>query len=110
MQHQLREREQDLERKLRIKLLEKDDVHSQTAKARDRSPFTWISKGIDISECAKTMSETQTPTQPKTILMSARVEDKDVLNKVGLRTNFGHSRYSSLSKLKLNSFEGNPLE
>ena len=79
-------------------------------------------------EWANTMSETQTPTRPKTRFdvspersedrhysrylnsrdRSATVGDRDVLHKVGICTNIGHSSSSSLPTLKLNSFEGNP--
>ena len=41
---------------------------------------------------------------------SASVEDRDVLHKVDMQTNIGHSSSSSLPKLKLNSFHENPLE
>ena len=76
------------------------------------------------------MSETQTPSLPKTRFdvspelsevrhylrylnsrdCSASGEDIVVLQKVGMRTNIGRSSSSSLPKLKLNSFDGNPLE
>ena len=102
MQHQLRERERELKRKRQITILEKDDVRSQSTNARDKSPFNWISKRRDVSECANAMNETQTPTRPKTRFdvspersgdshysrylssrdRSASVEDRDVLHKV----------------------------
>ena len=66
MQHQLREKEPELEHKSQITILEKDDVRSQSTKARDKSPFNWISRKRDVSEWANTISETQTPTRPKT--------------------------------------------
>ena len=76
------------------------------------------------------MSATQTPTGAKTRFdvsseqsedrhcsqylnsrdRSASVEDRDVLHKVGMRNNIGHSSSSSFPMLKLNSFHGNPLE
>ena len=76
------------------------------------------------------MSETQTPNRSKTRFdvspersedrhdsrylkcrdRSASVKDRDVLHKVGMRTKIGHSSSRSLPKLKLNSFDGNPLE
>ena len=130
MQRQLRERERELERKLQITTLEKDDILSQSTKARDNSPFNWISKKRDVSEWANKLSETQTPTRPKTRFdvslersedrhysrylnsrdRSASVEDRDVLHRVSMRTNIGHSSGSSLPKLKLNKSDGNPLE
>ena len=61
MQHQLRQKEQDLERQLQKTALEKDDLLSQSTKARDKSPFNWTSKGRDVSEWANLMNNTRTP-------------------------------------------------
>ena len=44
MQHQLRQKERDLERQLQRTALEKDDLRSQSTKARDKSPFNWTPK------------------------------------------------------------------
>ena len=76
------------------------------------------------------MSESQTPNQSKPRLdispernenrhysrylnsldRSASVEDREALHKVAVRTNIEQSSSSSLPKLKLNSFDGNPME
>ena len=45
MQHQLREKERDLERQLQRTALEKDDLRSQSTKARDKSSFNWTPNG-----------------------------------------------------------------
>ena len=44
MQHQLRQKQRDLERQLQRTALEKDDLSSQSTKARDNSPFNWTPK------------------------------------------------------------------
>ena len=49
MQHQLRQKERDLERQFQRTALEKDDLRSQSTKARDKSPFNWTPKGRDVS-------------------------------------------------------------
>ena len=130
MPHQLREKHGKLERKLKITTLQKDDVLSQSAKACDMLPFNWITTNTDDSEWAKRMSRTQTPTRPKscfdvslersedrhysrylnTLDRSSSIEDRDVLQKVGMRTKTGLSSSSSLPKLKLHSFDWNVLE
>ena len=119
MLHQLRERERELQRKLQTTTLEKDDVRSQSSKSLDNSPLNWISKKKDVSEWANTMSETKTPSRPKTRSnfspdrsedshysqnlssrdCSASVEDRNVLHKVAMRTDIGNSSSSSLPKL-----------
>ena len=45
MQHQLREKERHLDNQLQRTELEKDDLHSQSTKARDKLPFNWTPKG-----------------------------------------------------------------
>ena len=65
MQHQLREKERDLERQLRKTALEKDDFRSQSTKARDKSPFNLTPKGRDVSEWANSMNDTRTPIRPR---------------------------------------------
>ena len=65
MQHQLREYERDLERQLQRTALEKDDLRSQSTKARDKSPFSWTRKGGDVSEWAISMNDTRTPIRPR---------------------------------------------
>ena len=61
MQHQLREKERDLERQLQRTALEKDDLRSQSTKARDKSLFNCTRKGRDVSEWANSMKEMRTP-------------------------------------------------
>ena len=65
MQHQLRQKERDLERQLQKTALEKEDLRSQSSKARDKSPFNWTPKGRDVSEWANSMNDTRTPIRPR---------------------------------------------
>ena len=65
MQHQLRQKERDLDRQLQRTALEKNDLRSQSTKARDKSPFNWTTKGRDVSEWANSMNDTQTPIRPR---------------------------------------------
>ena len=51
MKHQLREKERDLERQLQRTALEKDDLRSQSSKARDKSPFNWTPKERERERC-----------------------------------------------------------
>ena len=53
MQHQLRQKERDLERQFQRTALEKDDLRSQSTKARDKSPFNWTPKGRDVSRTTR---------------------------------------------------------
>ena len=61
MQHQLWDKERDLESQLQKTALEKDDLRSQSTKARDKSPFNWTPKGKDVSEWANSMNDTRAP-------------------------------------------------
>ena len=109
--------------------LEKDDLRSQTTKARDKSPFNWTPKGTDVSEWANSMNDTRTPIRPRTRFdvslernkhrhypwypnsreRSASVEEWDISPIAGRHYHTGHSS-SSLPKLRLNNFDGNSLE
>ena len=88
--------------------LEKDDLRSQPNKARDKSPFNWTPKRRDVSEWANSMNDTRTPILPRRE-RSASVEEGDISPIAGIHYNTGHSS-SSLPKLRLNNFDGNPLE
>ena len=129
MQHQLREKERDLERQLQKTALEKDDFRSQSTKARDKSPFNWTPKGRDVSEWANSMNDTRTPIRPRARFdvspernkqrhypwypnsreRSVSAEVRDISPIAGRHYNTGNSS-SSLPKLRLNNFDGNPLE
>ena len=129
MQHRLREKERDLERQLQKSALEKDDFRSQSTKARDKSPFNWTPKGRDVSEWANSMNDTRTPIRPRARFdvspernkqrhypwypnsreRSVSVEGRDISPIAGRHYNTEHSS-SSLPKLRLNNFDGNPLE
>ena len=129
MQHQLRQKERELERHLQRTALEKDDLRSQSTKARDKSPFNWTPKGRDVSEWATSMNDTRTPIRPRARFdvspernkhrhypwypnsreRSATVEERDTSPIAGRHYNTGHSS-SSLPKLRLNNFDANPLE
>ena len=127
MQHQLREKERDLERQLQRTALEKDDLRSQSTKACDKSPFNSTPKGRDVSEWANSMNDTRTPIRPRARFdvspernkhrhyswypnsreRSANVEERDLSPIAGRHYNTGHSS-SSLPKLRLYNFDGNP--
>ena len=129
MQHQLRQKERDLERQLQRTALEKDDLRSQSTKARDKSPFNWTPKGRDVSEWANSMNDTQTPIRPRARFdvsternkhrhylwypnsrePSVSAEERDISLIAGKHYNTGHSS-SSLPKLRLKIFYRNPLE
>ena len=129
MQHQLRQKERDLERQLQRTALEKDDLRSQSNKARDKSPFNWTPKGRDVSEWANSMNDTRTPIRPRAHFdvsperkkhrhypwypnsreRSASVEERDTSPIAGRHYSTGHSS-SSLPNLLLKIFDGNPLE
>ena len=49
---QLLEEERKLERNVKRTLLENDDARSQSTSARDKSPFNWTPKKIDVSDWA----------------------------------------------------------
>ena len=129
MQHQLREKDRDLERQLPKTALEKDDFRSQSTQARDKSPFNWTPKGRDVSEWANSMNDTRTPIRPRARFdvspernkqrhypwypnsreRSVSVEGRDISPIAGRHYNTGHSS-SSLPELRLNNFDRNPLE
>ena len=129
MQHQLRQKERDLKRQLQRIALEKDDLRSQSTKARDKSPFNWTPKGRDVSEWANSMNGKQTPIRkrarfdvspernkhrhypwyPNSRERSVSAEELDLSPIAGKHYNTGHSS-SSLPKLGLKNFDGNPLE
>ena len=129
MQHQLRQKERDLERQLQRTALEKDDLRSQSTKARDKSPFNWTPKRRDVSEWANSMNNTRTPIRPRARFdvspernkhrhypsylnsreRSASAEERNILQRAGRHYNTGHSS-SSLPKLRLSNFDANPLE
>ena len=129
MQHQLRRKERDLECRLQKTGLEKDDLHSQSTKARDKSPFNWTPNGRDVSEWVNSMNDTRTLIRPRARFdvspeqnkhrhypgysnsreRSASAEERDISPMAGRHYNIGHSS-SSLPKLRLNNFGGNPLE
>ena len=129
MKHQLWEKERDLECQFQRTALEKDDLRSQSTKARDKSPFNWTPKGRDVSEWANSVNDTRTPIRPRALFdvspernkhrhypwnpnsreRSASVEERDISPVAGRHYNTGHSS-SILPKLRLNNFDGNPLE
>ena len=129
--HQLLEEERELERKVRRTALENDDARSQSTSARDKSPFNWTPKKRDVSDWASRIDTLLTPerstarfeaTPERNISShfsryrssrdrSSSIEDRDVSPRAGLlRYNSGYAGSSSLPKLKLNNFAGNPLE
>ena len=111
--------------------LENDDVRSQSNDARDKSLFNWTPKKKDVSDWASRIINLLTPERSKAPVevtpkvnrfyshlsryrssrdRSSSVEDRDVFPRGGLRYNTGLSGNSNLPKLKLNNFDGNPLE
>ena len=129
--HQLLEEERELERRVKKTALENDDVRSQSTSALDKSPFNWTPKKRDVSYWASRIDNLLTPERPTaryeatpevnrpshfSRYRSSRdrfssVEDRDVSPRAGLlRYNSGCAGSSSLPKLKLNNFDGNPLE
>ena len=129
--HQLLEEERELERKVKRTALENDDARSQSTGARDKSPFNWTPKKRDVSDWASMIDNLLTPDRSTARFevtpevnrqshfsryrssrdRSSSVEDRDVSPRAGLlRYNTGYSGSSSLPKLKLNNFDGNPLE
>ena len=63
--HQLREREREEELKWQITASEKDDILSQSTKAREKSLFNWVPKKRDVLDLANTISKTKTTIQTK---------------------------------------------
>ena len=129
--HQLLEEERELERKVKRTALENDDIRSQSTGARDISPFNWTPKAKNVSDWASRIDNLLTPERSTARFevtpevnrhshfsrcrssrdRSSSAEDRDVSPRAGLlRCNSGYSGSSSLPKLKLNNFDGNPLE
>ena len=129
--HRLLEEERQLERKVTRTALENDDVHSQSTSARNKSLFNWTPKKRDVSDWASRIDNLLTSDGSTACLevtpevnrpshfsryrnsreRSSSVEDRDVSPRAGLlRYNTGYAGSSSLPKLKLNNFDGNPLE
>ena len=128
---QLLEEEHNLERKVKRTALENDDALSQSTGARDKSPFNWTPKKRDVSDWASRIDNLLAPERSTARFKatpevdghshfsqyrnsrdrSSSVEDRDVsLRAALLRYNSGYAGSSSLPKLKLNNFDGNPLE
>ena len=128
--HQLLEEERELERKVKRTTLGNDDARSQSTIARDKSPFNWTPKKRDVTHWASRIDNLLTPHRSPLRFeatpevnryshfsryrssrnRSSCVEDRDVSPIAGLRYNTGDSGSSSLPKLKLKNFDGNPLE
>ena len=133
--HQLLEEERELERKVKRTALENQQhferARSQSTSARDKSPFNWTPKKRDVSDWASRIDNLLTPDRSTARFevtpevnrqshfsryrssrdRSSSVEDRDVSPRAGLlRYNSGYAGSSSLPKLKLNNFDGNPLE
>ena len=128
--HQLLEEERELERKLKRTALENDDGRSQSTGTQDKSPFNWTPKKRDVSDLASRIDNLLTPDRSTARFeatpevnryshfsryrssrdQSSSFEDPDVSPRAGLRYNTGYSGSSNLLKLKLNNFDGNPLE
>ena len=129
--HQLLEEERELERKVKRTALENNDARSQSTSARDKSPFNWTPKKRDVFVWASRIDNLLTPDRSTARLevtpevnrqshfsrycssrdRSSSIEDRDVSPRAGLlRYNSGYAGSSSLTKLKLNNFDGNPIE
>ena len=129
--HQLLEEERELERKVKRIALEIDDARSQSTCARDKSPLNGAPKKRDVSDWARSFDNLITPERSTAGFevtpevnryrhfsryrssrdRSSSVEDRDVSPRAGLLGyNSGYACSSSLPKLKLNNFDGNPLE
>ena len=131
IKHQLLEEERDLERKVKRTALENDDARSQSTSARDKSPFNWTPKKRDVSDRASRIDNLLIPERSTARSEEIRevnrhshfsrnrnsrdryssVEDWDVSPSARLlRYNSWYAISSKLRKLKLNNFDGNPLE
>ena len=129
--HQLLEEKRELERKVKRTALENDDSRSQSTSAQDQSAFNWTPKEADVSDWASSINNLLTPERSTARFeatpevnrqshfsryrssrdRSSSVEDRDVYPRADLpRYNSGYTGSSSLPKLKLNNFDGNPLE
>ena len=122
--HQLLDQERELERKMKRTALQNDDARSQST---GKSPFNWTPRRRDVSDWASRIDPLLTPSSARARFdatpelnrqsqfslyrnHSSSAEDRDVSPRAGLRYNSGYAGSSNLSKLKLNSFDGNPLE
>ena len=130
IKQQLLEEERELERKVRRTALENDDARSQSTSVRSKSPFNWSPKKRDVADWASRIGNLLTPERSTARFevtpevnrhshfsryrssrdRSSSVDDRDVSPRAGLRYNTGYSGSSSLPKLKLNNFDGNPPE
>ena len=129
--HQLLEKERELERKVKRTALENDDVRSQSTSARGKSSFNWTPMKKGVSDWASRIDNLLTPELSTARFevttevnrhshfsryrssrdRSSSVEDRDVSPRADrLRYNSGYAGSSSLTKLKLNNFDGNPLK
>ena len=129
--YKLLEEERELERKMKRTALENDDARSQSTSAREKSPFNWTAKKRDVSDWASRIDIFLTPERTTARFevtpevnrqshflryrssrdRSSSVEDRGVSLRAGLlRYNSGYVGSSTLPKLKLNNFDGNPLE
>ena len=123
--HQQLEEERELERKVMRLTLENDDCRSQSTSARDN----WTPKKRGASDWASRIDLLLTPDRSTARFeatpevnrhshftryrnsrdRSSSVQDRDVSPRAGISHNSGYSGSSSLPKLKLNNFEGDPL-
>ena len=128
--HQLPEEERELERKVKRTALVNDDGRSQSTGGQDKSHFNWTPRKRDVSEWASRTDNLLTPERSTARFevtpevsrhshfsryrssrdRSSSVADQDVSPRAGLRYNTAYSGSSSLPKLKLNNFDGNPVE
>ena len=129
--HKLLEEERKLERKVKRTALENDNARSQSTGAQDISPFNWTPKNIDVSDWTSRIDNLLAPGRSTSRFeatpevnrpshfsryrslrdRSSSVEDRVVSPIAGLlRYNSGYTGSSSLTKVKLNNFDGNPLE
>ena len=128
--HQLLEEERELDRKVKRTAVENNDARSQSTSARDKSSLNWTPTKRDVSDWASRIDNPLTPDRSTARFevipevnrqshfsryrssrdRSSSVEDRDVSPRAVLRYNTGYSGSSSLPKLKLNNFDGNPIE
>ena len=127
---QLLEKERELEHKVKSTALQNDDDRSQSTSARDKLFFIWSPKERDVSDCASRIDHLLTPHRSAARVeltpemnkhghlsryrssrdRSSSVENRDTSSRACLRYINGYSSSSNLLKLKLNNFDGNPLE
>ena len=118
--HQLLKEELELERKVKRTDLENNDVRSRATSARDKSPSNSTPKKRDVSDRASRIYKLLTSDRSTT-----RFELTPNGNRHSHFSRYRSSRFpqswstkiknwyassSSLPKLKLNNFDGNPLE